>query len=452
MNYQAALQKKSNLTTEAKGLFEKAAKENRSLNEAEKQRDDAIAAELTALNDDITRMERQRERERNLPAVGSGDPDNAAGDDERSSVRTRPNNQTGGPFGTFGEQLKAIHQVATNGRDSAAARDLLINGVSKYNALPQGVNESIDNEGGYLVQRDFSREIFRRMNDVGQIFPRVRKISISPEANSYEMPTIDESSRANGSRWGGIQGYWVDEAGTPTTTKPKFGKLELKLKKVAALGYVTDEQLRDVAATAALLQEGFAEELTFKIEDAIINGDGSGKPVGIVNTANPSLISQAKETGQTAATVVHNNIKKMWTRFHARSRPNGVWFINQEVEAALDDLAKVIGTAGVEPNYVTYTPEGVLRIKGRPVISIEYCAALGTVNDIILVDLSQYLLIDKGGVEQANSMHVAFTTHEQAFRATYRVDGQPMWKSALTPFKATSGQTLGPAITLATRA
>ena len=39
-----------------------------------------------------------------------------------------------------------------------------------------------------------------------------------------------------------------------------------------------------------------------------------------------------------------------------------IWLINQDIEPALDDLAKVIGTGGIEPNWVTYSPEGVLRI------------------------------------------------------------------------------------------
>jgi HK97 family phage major capsid protein len=61
---------------------------------------------------------------------------------------------------------------------------------------------------------------------------------------------------------------------------------------------------------------------------------------------------------------------------------------------------------------------------GRPLIATEYNAAIGTVGDIALVDLSQYTIVDKGGVQMANSMHVAFDTDEMRFRVTYRVDGR----------------------------
>jgi HK97 family phage major capsid protein len=92
----------------------------------------------------------------------------------------------------------------------------------------------------------------------------------------------------------------------------------------------------------------------------------------------------------------------------------------------------------------------VLRIKGRPVIAVEYAETVGTVGDIALVDLSKYRVIRKGGVEQASSMHVYFAQGEQAFRAFYRVDGQAVPRAALTPFKGSA--TLSPFVVLATRA
>ena len=86
---------------------------------------------------------------------------------------------------------------------------------------------------------------------------------------------------------------------------------------------------------------------------------------------------------------------------------------------------------------------------GRPVIPVEQCATLGDVGDIVLADFSQYLLADKP-LETALSMHVRFLYDEQTFRIVYRVDGQPMWSSALTPAKGTA--TLSPFVTLAERA
>ena len=88
-------------------------------------------------------------------------------------------------------------------------------------------------------------------------------------------------------------------------------------------------------------------------------------------------------------------------------------------------------------------------LMGRPVIAIEQCPTLGTVGDIIAADLSQYLGITKGGLQSASSMHVRFLYDEMTFRFVLRVDGQPLWSSALTPFKGSDTQ--GPFVVLATR-
>jgi HK97 family phage major capsid protein len=110
-----------------------------------------------------------------------------------------------------------------------------------------------------------------------------------------------------------------------------------------------------------------------------------------------------------------------------------------------------VGTGGapvfMPPGGLSGAPYGTLM--GRPVIPVEYCATVGTEGDIILADLSQYLMIDKGGINAASSMHVRFIYDEMAYRFIYRVDGQPIWNSALTPKNGSN--TLSPFVTLATR-
>jgi HK97 family phage major capsid protein len=89
------------------------------------------------------------------------------------------------------------------------------------------------------------------------------------------------------------------------------------------------------------------------------------------------------------------------------------------------------------------------RMMGLPVIPVEHCATLGTPGDILLVDLSQYVIADKGAPEAASSIHVRFLNDETTFRFIMRLDGQPTWKKALTPKNGTATQS--PFIALATR-
>ena len=128
-----------------------------------------------------------------------------------------------------------------------------------------------------------------------------------------------------------------------------------------------------------------------------------------------------------------------------------MWLINQDVEPYLFQLNQAVGTGG----QLTYMPPGgqsampYSTLFGRPVLPTEYNNALGSAGDIMLADLSQYTLVDKGGVQAATSMHVAFLTDEMAFRITYRVDGKPMWYLPMTPFKGSL--TKSPFVVIAAR-
>jgi len=202
----------------------------------------------------------------------------------------------------------------------------------------------------------------------------------------------------------------------------------------------------------SLLTQMFAKEFAFKIDDELIRGSGVGMPLGVLNS--PALVTVAKEAGQDADTVLFENIQKMWSRMYAPSRANAVWFINQEVETQLDAMSIGIGAAGVPvylpPGGISETPYA--RLKGRPVVPIETCSALGDAGDIILADMSQYLYAeDSAGVQGATSIHLHFDYGETALRWTLFNDGQPWWNAALTPYKATAGQTLSPFVTLAAR-
>lgn len=348
-----------------------------------------------------------------------------------------------GPFKTLGEQMQAI--VRSSARGATIDNRL----IAVQNA--SGANETIPSEGGYLVQQDFAAEILKNVYSTGILAPKCRKVSIGANSNGIKINGVDESSRATGSRWGGVQGYWAPEAGTITASKPKFRLIELILKKLMALYYATDELLQDAPAMSSVFSQAFAEEIRFLVDDAIFRGDGSGKPVGILNAG--CLVTQAAETGQAADTVLFENIVNMWSRLVASSRANAEWYINQEIEPQLFSMVLSSGVAGV-PVYMPATGLSGSQygtLFGKPVVPIEHASKLGDVGDIVLADMSQYLLADKGQMQAASSIHVMFSYDEMTFRVTYRVDGQPVRSSAITPYKATSGRTLSSFVALAAR-
>ncbi len=351
-------------------------------------------------------------------------------------------------FPSLGEQLQAIARAETDPLQT----DHRLLYQAEMRAAASGMGATVPSEGGFFLQETFSSKMIDRAYSTGQIMSRVTKTPLDPGSEKMTLQAIDETSRATGSRAGGVQMYWVDEATAATKSMPKFRKLELELKGLAGLWYITDRLLRNAAALGSRANRAFSDELIFTVENAFFRGTGSGQPQGI--TEAPCLVTVAKETGQDAVTIVYKNVNKMWSRMWAPSRANAVWLINQDCEPTLDDMAVPVGTGGVP----VYLPAGGLSaspfatLKGRPVIPVEYCSTVGTVGDIMLVDYSQYEAIDGGPPEQASSMHVRFLQHEMTFRIIYYVDGMPSWHSKLTPFQGGSTKTLSPFVALATRA
>ena len=352
------------------------------------------------------------------------------------SVTVGAQRETEKPFATFGDYIGAAYRAEMN--PTALDPRLL-----PLKAAGIGLQEGLGSDGGFLVPVQFATSIMERAFIGGEIMKRVRKIPM--QANRYMFPAVDETSRATGSRWGGIRGYWQGEGDTAVASKPKFRQGVLDLKKLTVLSYVTEEQMEDASATATILEQGFSEEVVFLTETAIFEGLGAGQPLGFMNSA--ALVTQAAEGGQVAGTINQANLSKMWARLWARSRNRAVWLLHQDAEAQLDGL--LVGTTPVymPPGGISEAPFG--RIKGRDVIVSEYNAAVGTPGDIVLVDLDQYILGERRGMDLQRSMHVRFLQGEQAFRLTYRVDGQPIWSNPLTPNKGAN--TISPFVALAQR-
>ncbi|MCK9326323.1 MAG: phage major capsid protein [Bacteroidales bacterium] len=416
---------------EQQALVKAAIDAGRGMNEDEDAKFKALQTEIESLENTVKAAKEVEERQEKL---------NAPVNTPAFAQPKAPEEKN--KFASFGEQMAAVYQA---GKPENAGRvdQRLFNAAS-------GMSESVPSDGGFLVQQEFSQTILERAYSTGEILNKISAIPIGAGKNGLKTPCVDESSRANGSRFGGIRAYWEGEADQITGSKAKFGLLDLSLKKLTALVYCTDDLLEDAIALEAWLMQKVPLEINFKVEDAIINGSGAGQPLGILNGG--ALVPVAKETGQVADTIVFENVNKMWSRCWAPSRKNAVWLINQDCEPQLNGMSIAVGTGGIP----VYLPAGGLSqspystLFGRPVIPVEYCATVGDQGDIILADFTQYQAIDKGVLKTATSIHVRFDYNETAFRFVFRFDGQPSWKSALTPYKGSN--TLSPFVALANRA
>lgn len=408
---------------EARALIDAAEGENRDLNEDESVQLKGIKTEIASFDKRIERQEELDEAE----AVTAGD--------SRPLIQTHDmiedDDQRG--FANAGDYFKAVVAAGLN--------DPVVDDRLRIGAAPTSYNSGNSGaDGGFAVPPAFSREIYQHSLGEASIVPLTDNDDV--EGNSMTIPT-DETTP-----WGssGVQAYWAREGAQGTQSKGELDQQSLKLEKLFALVPVTDEIIADATFMSSYIPRKSGEAILYKTNDALVNGDGVGKPGGILNAG--ALVTQAKKTSQTADTIVAENILKMFARCTNPSR--GVWMVNPDAWNQLPLL-----TIGDQPMFVAPgaglqgAPGGTLL--GRPVMLMEQCQTLGDKGDIYFVDWQGYKTITKaGGVETATSMHLWFDYDMMAFRTTYRIAGRPWLESAITP--PNSAITRSPFVTLAARA
>ena len=367
---------------------------------------------------------------------------------QETATSRRTRDQGDANFRNFGELAQSVAWAMMPGSQNIDNR---LREADYDQRAALGSSEAVPEHGGFLIGPTFSDAIYTKIYDENQLLNRLRKIQIGPNSNRIELPFLSETSRATGSRWGGIRAYHDNEADTITSSKPKFGKIEMSLERITALIYVTDELLQDSATLGQYLIDIASKEIGFVMMDDIINGDGSGKALGILNSA--ALITIDKQGSQPNTTLVAENVIKAYMRVHSPSKKRGVWLANSDILEQAMTMSIAVGTGGVPiwlpMNNLAGRPSDTLL--GQPILYMEQCPTLGTAGDLLFVDPNEYLIIEKqsGAIQSAMSIHIAFDSNQTAFRFVARFNGQPLWNSSLTPFKGTN--TVSPYVCIQTR-
>ncbi len=193
---------------------------------------------------------------------------------------------------SFGHFLRAVAQGSQPG--APADRRLV--------RAPTGLNETDPTAGGFTVSPEWAAELIGSMYEEAVVAPLCDRRQTDKPAD-VRLPAVDETSRAEGSRWGGSLSYWEAEGVTPPETLPRFRMLNPTATKLIALCAATGEMLDDVPMLESHVRRAFASEAAFKLDLAILMGTGAGTPLGI--TAAPGTITVAKAAGQASRTWPH---------------------------------------------------------------------------------------------------------------------------------------------------
>lgn len=339
------------------------------------------------------------------------------------------------PFNSFGEQLKAIADFRKNGTFD--------NRLKVVNEL-MGQNETNGGDGGFAVQSDFAGAIFDTIKEKSEIISHVSVCEVSSPSNSAHWLMPKEGN--DGSF--GVKMHWAAEGATPASSKIGLIETRLDLEKMMGFAYASEEMLQDSTLMNSLFTPAFISSADDLLSEAIISGDGVGKPLGILKSK--ALVSIKKETDQSDK-IVPKNIAKMFSSMPSKMRKNAVWLMHPDLATELPFMKFDIGQGGV-PVYLPptgFADSPLSTLYRIPIIEDDNCSSIGKQGDIILADLKKYMLLKKGTVKQDVSVHVEFLTDQLCFRYILRVNGAPLINK---PFKLkNSNQERSPFVTLGDR-
>ncbi|BBF93371.1 phage major capsid protein [Blastochloris tepida] len=399
------------------------AKENAS--DADKARIDALDTEVTALEKDVADLdaaiarEEQAARRATLFGVHLAGGGNAAQNIRVSS--SEPNPETTGGFRSLAEFAVAVRAAATGG------------GLDpRLAASPSNVHQTSGSAGeGYMIPPDFRTSIWEAVFNEGDLLPR---IAPSP-TNSNAVGIIKDESTP----WGaaGVQAAWRAEGAVMTPSKQATKGALVQLHEIYAFVAASDEVLADAPLLQDRLTRRAAQAIRWKVSDAIMWGDGVGKPLGFMNAG--ALVTQGKESAQTADTIVTKNVTKMLSRIVPGGIGQAFWLATSEALPQIVELS--IGTTPMwtSPNAgLQQSPGG--NLLGRPIVFSQHASAIGDLGDIALIDPEGYFLATKagGGIDFAASIHLWFDYALTAFRWTFRVGGQPLLSAPISPARGSN--------------
>ena len=405
----------------------------------ERARTDDESTKYTEYIDSTKTLDAEIEELRELEALEASEVRHVVTPEGVQPAATVPAEVKGPAFRSMGDFCNSVMLAADPSANGIDKRLLLGGGDESRAAATVVTGTSPGASAGFLIPDEQSTVIREFIFTDDSLLPMTDQTVVS--GNTMTFPR-DETTP-----WGtsAVQAYWAAESATVTQTRPVLGEATLKLNKLMCLAPVTDEMMSDSPVIGQHIAKKAGEAIRWKIDDAIINGSGSGEPLGIATSA--AGVSFARGT---ATTVKAAEVSKMFGRLTAGSHSKAVWLIHPDVFQQLPQM--VIGdtpvwlppTAGIGG----FQPPPLGTLFGRPVIESQTCQTLGTLGDIRLVDLSQYITITKGtSVEQALSIHLLFDYGQQIFRFVFRLDGKPFNLAAQSP--ANGSETTSPFVAIA---
>lgn len=287
------------------------------------------------------------------------------------------------------------------------------------------------------------------------ITPRCTKIPMG--ASVVKIPARVDKDHST-SVTGGTRVYRTKETATVTKTKDKFEMVALDANEIVGEAAATNQLMRDSPISiASLIEASMKAANVDKRIDELLNGNGQGMPLGVLNPANLALIQVDRVANQSDSTIVSGmDVIKMAKRVWGYQ--NAIWIANHDLFEVLNTL--VIESPNAAGIIKLFSPVegggGVMgTLWGRPLYFTEYANGIASGdgstisewsdNFLSCINFSE-MLYGERFTEFNRSVHVRFSEREEVFQFVTENDARPWWKTYLQPKKGIT--TRSPFVTL----
>jgi len=298
-----------------------------------------------------------------------------------------------------------------------------------------GQNENVNADGMYLVEHRIGSEIYAAAAQASVLLPKCETMEIGPNANGIKINQVNESARGATSLFSGVRIYSPAEAVAKTAFKQAYSQVDISLGKLCAVNYMTDELMADRVALRSFIKNNVGQAFAWTIDDDILHSTTNTAIAAIENHASTVQFTVA------GANPIALELAGMYASMLPSSINRAEWYMSLGQYVAIMQIESTSGVKLIQPSYEV-SAYGTLF--GRPVNVIEQADVAANDTSIMFLDLSQYLIIKKGGIDESTSIHVKWLEDETAFRWTMRIGGAPKLASAIT---LPSGDVVAPFVT-----
>ena len=271
-----------------------------------------------------------------------------------------------------------------------------------------------------LVPPEFRAQLQQLPYDQPSVFDRVTVVPSS--TGTVTWPALVQTAS---NEFGGVAFQWLGEGAEKPETEPEFEQKEIATHELSGYTEISERLLsRSSINLETLLASLFRGAMVYTIDNAILQGSGTGQPLGIINTAGINLVTRAAAGAVGYADLV--NLKHAVKAVH---RGGATFVLEDTVETGLELLTDTQG----RPLFNASVANGPYdRLTGYPYLVGTNCPTLGYVGDIVYGNLKHYVLVMEEDITLARSEHVKFRTNKIAFKVYTVVGGRLLQPRAMS--------------------